>query len=270
MIFLFKYFYINQFRRDTPNIKYLLYQAITTLFSVWVYYMTAKSLTVRADGELNWYGFDYFHFLIIGEAAMLLPHAAMESHSKVVRLLMHVHLKKELLRNSLMMNLKKLWVLSTAQTNTVWLQFLFYVFSAALFQSQIQVQNLVMGMAYVILFIPCFMILGHGFGGLVLMTGRGQGITEQLMFLLQVLAGVYFPIEVFGNWAVNLKLYLPHTFFLNGIRQVMAGEFSSQIWIEALQFQIVFTLVFSPISIFIFHLARSRVKKNSEPQIIFS
>ncbi len=269
MIYLFRLMFLHEVKKNYPNRKFILFQIASTLIVIWVYYMTAKTISIREDLTLEWYGFDYFHFLITGEAALLLPEAAMAAHSRVIRLSMHTKFNWELLRKSWSDSLRQYTVMSMSVLNLAAVELILFIACASFFQSQISIMQLVKGLIYIAASLPCFIILGIAVSSMVLATGRGQGLVTQMMFVLQVLAGVYFPVEIFGELSHILKVLLPHSFLLNGARLILANQGGAQIWIDLLQYQLFFIVGFAPLSLALYYWAQFKVRKDSAPVLVY-
>ncbi len=269
MIHLFRWMLLHELKKNYPSRKFILLQILSTFALVWVYYMTAKTIAVRSDIALNWYGFDYFHFLVSGEIALLLAEAATAAHARVISLSLHTKLNWEILRLHWTKSLGKFTVLSLSTLNVAGLEFLLLAACAAFFQSQISAGPFLIAVIYILLSLPCFIILGIGVGAVVLATGRGKGLLNQVMFLLQVLAGVYFPVEILGGWSSHLKLIIPQAYLVHGARQILSGQADSRIWLDLLIYQACFALIFLPISLYLYHWAQLKVRKNSPPILVY-
>lgn len=263
---LFKLLAVYDLRKNFPNRKLIVYQIISNFFIIWVYYMTSKTIQIRND--LDWYGFDYFHFLITGEIALLIPQTAIESHSIVARLVLHTKSISDLLRQDWKSALIKLNVMAFSITNARWPYVFMMVVAAVIFQSQISFLNFVYSIFYCVLSLPVFLILSLGIGSIVLATGRGEGIVNQIIFIFHILAGAYFPVEIMGKWAKSMTNIIPPTFYLDGIRKILSGHSSLQLWVDLLQYQLVFSLVFAPISIYSFMIARRKLLKDPPPVLV--
>ena len=97
-------------------------------------------------------------------------------------------------------------------------------------------QDVLVQWAYsLILYIPVFFLIGELVSLLVLMTGRGAGIVSQVLFLVSILSGVFFPVEVFPGWLLKLVQYLPTTTIVNQVR----GAYSQGLHIGLLEVAMV-------------------------------
>lgn len=85
------------------------------------------------------------------------------------------------------------------------------------------------GLVVLVLGIAAAAALGLGLAGIMLVTANhGSIISESLAGLLYLLAGVVFPIDVLPSWMQKISLWVPFTYWTEGLRRVLVGTSISQ------------------------------------------
>jgi len=80
-------------------------------------------------------------------------------------------------------------------------------------------------LASLVLGLSCLCIMGLALGGISFLTAKhGQGINEGIAGVFYVLSGVIFPITILPGWAQTISMYLPVTYWMEGMRRGLEPE----------------------------------------------
>lgn len=100
-------------------------------------------------------------------------------------------------------------------------------------------------------------IMGLALGGVTFLTAKhGQGINEGVAGIFYVLSGVIFPITILPDWAQQISMALPVTYWMEGVRRGLEpsiiSQLGSQTGLEGLSdLQLMLALVVSAV-VFLF------------------
>jgi ABC-2 type transport system permease protein len=101
-------------------------------------------------------------------------------------------------------------------------RFLFYlVVGIALFGVDLGHVHVPSAILIFLLTVLCFMGIGIGWAGVVLLIKRGESLMTVGAYLILILAGVLFPVEMLPGWMQKLSLAVPLTHALDGMRRAL-------------------------------------------------
>jgi ABC-2 type transport system permease protein len=186
------------------------------LISVSIFYFISQILGTAVNPYLQRYSTDYFHFALLGIAFypfIGLAEAIHEyQHTGTLEVLF---LSPTPILPALVMS--TLWSYCWAFAES-----LFYLLVAGLFfQAHLDWTNIFSAVLVVLLTIFAHAGLGFINASFVLVTKRTSPLARLLGLVTNLLAGVYYPIEVLPNWLRTCGRLLPATYSLDALRRTM-------------------------------------------------
>ncbi len=115
-----------------------------------------------------------------------------------------------------------------------------------------------------IAFFANLIVMGWSIGllvsGLVLRHGLGaEGLAWFVVFALQPVTGVYYPIEILPAWLQRVAFFLPSSHVFEGMRAVLfAQSFRADLLFNAVALNAVYLIVGTAVFLFYFRVARAR------------
>ncbi|MCB9026643.1 MAG: hypothetical protein H6625_10025 [Bdellovibrionaceae bacterium] len=215
MFKLIRWLFKQEFKNHYTSAWYLVSELASLLLGLFIYKMTSKALSPHLSQDLEWMGLDYFSFVILGEALLMVPLQAFSGGGRII---------KGLIVDGIVENficwpgaLKK--ILTNLVLATLVKDFLYIlvmlIIAKLFFGISISWMSLSVTLVYLLLFIPGFFGLGMLTSAIVLYLGRGQGLLGQISGLLSVMSGVYFPLGLFSDLNLNQFLqFQPFSYFL--------------------------------------------------------
>ena len=235
-------------------------QFLGIFLSVATFYFLSQLFGSAVAPQLEAYGGDYFAFVLIGIAFSGYMGFSLSSFAQSIRqgqvmgtleimLLSPTRLSTILLSSSL-------WsCLLTTLRVVVYLLVGALIFGASLGQA-----NVLAALVVLALSITSFAGIGILSAALVLLLKKGDPVAWIFGGVSSLLAGVYYPISVLPTWLEPLSRFLPLTYALDGMRlAILRGYSLYQIRLDLLVL-LAFTLVLTPLALFIFRQALKRAK----------
>jgi len=220
-----------------------------------VFYFISQTLGSAVTPYLQGYGSDYFHFVLLGVAFYPFIRLSTNSMSEVLRRYQQDGTLE-------MIFLSPTPVLASLPLSTLWnycwvlFEALFYLMAASfLFQAQLKWGNIFWAGLIVLLGIGANAGLGFINAGIVLVTKRTSPLVYLLGLLTNLLAGLYFPIEVLPGWLRIFSYLLPATYSFSALRRTLLQESSLPAVGQDLLALAAFTLVLLPIGLIAFQYA---------------
>lgn len=214
---------MSQLREHYPSKWYFLTALVTALISLWVYKMTSIAIGKNLATGNGWQGLDYFNFIVWGELTLMLPMAALDAVPRAVR---YAHFSGFL--DLLIYRKEKSWkdffqISGSMLARDFFEVLIMFLLAILVFDLAVNLSTISHILTWLILVLPTFFLVGGVFGLFILLTGRGSGISSQVLFLVSVLSGVYFPVTNFPlfvqSYIANL---LPTTLMMNSVRATLA------------------------------------------------
>ena len=153
-------------------------------------------------------------------------------------------------------------ILASLVMSTLWrycwafAESLFYLLVAGIFfQAHLDWANVLLAMLVVLLTIFANAGLGFINASFVLVTKQTSPLARLLGLVTNLLAGVYYPIEVLPNWLQGFSRLLPATYSFDALRRTMLQSVSLVDVRQDLLALAVFTVVLLPIGLVAFHYA---------------
>lgn len=115
-----------------------------------------------------------------------------------------------------------------------------------------------------IAFFTNLIVMGWAIGllvsGLVLRHGLGaEGLAWFVVFALQPITGVYYPLEILPDWLQNVAFFLPSSHVFEGMRAVLFDEvFRTDLLVNAVALNVVYLAVGITVFMLFFRAARIR------------
>ncbi len=191
------------------------------LISVSIFYFISQILGTAISPYLQRYGTDYFHFALLGIAFYTFIGLGTNSMAEAIHEHQHTGALEALF-------LSPTPILATMVMSTLWrycwafAESLFYLLAASLlFQARLEWANLLSAVIVILWSILAYAGLGFINASFVLVTKRPSPLARLLGLVTNLLAGVYYPIEVLPDWLRTLSHLLPATYALDALRRVM-------------------------------------------------
>jgi ABC-2 type transport system permease protein len=225
------------------------------LISVSSFYFMSQILDTAVSPYLQRYGTDYFHFALLGIAFYPFIGLSVNSLAEAIHEYQHTGTLEVLFLSptpsfaSLVMS--TLWRYCWAFAES-----LFYLLVAGLFfQARLDWANIFSAVLVVFLVILANAGLGFINASFVLVTKRTSPLARLLDLVTNLLAGVYYPVEVLPNWLRTFGQLLPATYSLDALRRTMLQSASLIDVRQDLLALAGFTVVLLPIGLVAFHYA---------------
>ena len=225
------------------------------LISVSIFFFISQILGTAISPYLQRYGTDYFHFVLLGIAFYTFIGLSANSMAEVIHEYQHTGALEVLF-------LSPTPFLATMVMSTLWrycwafAESLFYLLAATLlFQARLDWTNILSAMIVVLLSILANAGLGFLNASFVLVTKRPSPLARLLGLVTNLLAGVYYPIEVLPNWLRSFSHLLPATYSFDALRRTMLQSASLTDVGQDLLALGGFTLVLLPIGLVAFRFA---------------
>ena len=215
----FKREYRDQYFSKWVWISSILGSSLSLAF----YWFTSKAFGSRF-ASLDGSEMDYFTFILVGENALLIPLALMNSFTQSIRTVaddgvLDVMLisQRSFFKSILFMGAMNLSFHFLQMTITL-------TFAALIFGLQIHYTAIPSYLVLLAFSLPLYIGLGLINTAFIVLVRRGVNFFVTFSVVLSMLSGTYFPIGVFPSWIQKISLILPYTFFLNLSRELLAGK----------------------------------------------
>lgn len=225
------------------------------VISVSIFYFISEILGTAVSPYLQRYGTDYFHFALLGVAFYPFIGLSANGLAGVIHNYQHKGTLEVLFLSptpflaSLVMS--TLWQYCWAFAET-----LFYLLMAGVFfQADLDWANVCSAVAVILLSIFANAGLGLINASFVLVTKRTSPLARLLGLVTNLLAGVYYPIEVLPRWLRVFSRLLPATYSFDALRCTMLQSASLADVGTDLLALIGFTIVLLPLGLFAFRYA---------------
>ena len=216
----YQLFFIKEFRDLYPVKTSMLTHALGELATILLYWYTAKALAPKLEfsGEM---GGDYFSYIMLGELTLLIPATLLYHYTKAIKEMSRDHITSYLVTQSynktvfLLESVSSVFILRGIQLSLTMITIhLFFNFSFPLNQL------LAFGIAIAVS-LPSFVGLGLVAASIVLRWGRGERVIIMLSNSAYILAGVYFPTDVFPKYlGTLLDIISPFNLLLGVVRKI--------------------------------------------------
>ena len=231
------------------------------------YWYFSKSI-VAAPGLDSEMSEGYFVYILVGELSLLWPGVLLANPSRVVKQLYY----KRALENLIVLKGKAAGLLVKMSLTQVILQslkYIIYLIALLFFSQQINVLYLVSFFIIQLIYVPLFLSLSLLAACIVVMYGRGEKIIQLFVSASYVLAGVYFPTDVFPHsFAVLVDFISPFNALLHGVRQMTASHYNVSIFLRDLGPTLLRGLVLFLVGYAIMEHSFKRVNRRKKPLLI--
>lgn len=198
---------------------------ITIYLTVLIYYYSSKAFVPNQEMNLNFYGADFFTYLLWGDLVLRIPQHLFYSPVRNIKrsiqentfesmLLFTGNLKKVILGLSLM-----------EISREIVSSLIMLIICILFFNFQISLASLVQAILLVFVSFPFFLGIGLLISSIVIWLEKGESLLYYLASVLAILAGVYFPVEVFPKVIQMIGAALsPFFLFLKYHRMILSGQ----------------------------------------------
>lgn len=256
---------ILQLERLNLYPKYWAYlgELFGILMTLVIYHFTAKAFAPNLENRLQFYGMDYFSFVLIGELGMSIP--AYLFSNPAIRL-------KELSSNGALTalmtypwSLRQIlfhWVSAGALVEIARI-FTNILLAFLIFDFVLPIHGYLYSAFFILYSAVAFIGLGFLGAAIGLFLGRGGGVLNYISTLSLFLAGAYFPIEVFPSYVKDIGTYIsPFNPLMLLIRQSFSAVSFDIPSILALTFWNILGLALGVISL---QLAETQMRRKGNP-----
>ena len=225
------------------------------LISVSIFYFISQILGAAVSPYLERYGSDYFHFALLGIAFYPFIRLSANSLADAVHEYQHTGTLEVLF-------LSPTPIFASLIMSTLWrycwafVESLFYLLVAGLFfHAHLDWSNVLSAVLIVLLTLLANAGLGFINASFVLVTKRTSPLARLLELVTNLLAGVYYPVEVLPEWLRAFSRLLPATYSFDALRRTMLQSASLADVGRDLLALAVFTLALLPIGVVTFRYA---------------
>jgi ABC-2 type transport system permease protein len=235
-------------------------QFIGILFSASTFYFLSKLLGSIIAPQLEQYGGNYFAFVLIGVAFSGYMGFSLSSFASQIREGQVTGTLELMLvgptRLSTILLSSSLWDCIMVTINVV----VYLMVGVLVFNTSLGNANILTALIVLVLSISSFAGIGILSAAFILLWKKGDPITWVFGSVSSLLAGVYYPISVLPDWLTPLSKLFPLTYALDAMRLAMLRGYSlSQIRTDVFV-MLGFTVIFTPLALFIFQKALNRAK----------
>lgn len=254
---------------DSASYKsYFLSQFLNSFAHLLIFFFIAQLVGEKTEGYLHLYGGEYFPFVLVGIIFSTYEAAALSSLAKAVsKELTHGTLEAVLMTPVSPARL----FLTVAFGDMVMASLraiLFLTVAAVLFGVHIASMNIVATL--VMILATTAALLGFGFisSGFLVAFKKGDPISLILNGASKLLAGVYFPVQIFPAGIQKISDWLPMTYALEGLRKAILQGKSIVDLTPEISFLFLVAAVMIPTGVLFFNQMVLYAKK--EGSLIFS
>ena len=218
------------FRLDLKNTYFrsyfFLYEILSVYLTVLVYFYSSKAFVPDLNLKMDFYQGNFFYYLFWGDFLLRIPQSLFSHPARNLRLAIQDNTFDSMV---LMSGSPKLILFSLATMSFLReiISMGLLLFCAALF-FELKFDFLYLAQAVLIFFafLPFFLGVGFILAGVVLFFERGETALASLSTIMAIMAGMYFPIEVFPGFIQRLcNLFSPYGYFLRSSRLALSGRF---------------------------------------------
>jgi hypothetical protein len=214
------YFILRDWRERYPSALSVAGELVGLALSLSIYWFTARAFSGRADFA----GQDYFSFVVLGEASLVLPLAWVAGLPRTAREAQSEGVLEALLGlpRSAVRTLLILGLPAVAREAARALALLLGAWALGLRLGAPQLGGWVL---LQLVAIPAFAALGIAATAWFLKFGRGEGLIAFSCSIAVILAGAYFPTELFAPaFRDAISAISPFNTLLEGARRALAQE----------------------------------------------
>ncbi len=236
------------------------FQFLGIFFSVATFYFLARLFGGIVAPQLEAYGGNYFAFVLIGVAFSGYMGFSLSSFAASIR-------------EGQVMGTLEIMLLSPTPLSTILLSsslwsclmttfrvMVYLLVGAVIFGASFGEANVLTALVVLALSITSFSGIGILSAAMVLLLKKGDPVAWVFGGVSGLLAGVYYPVSVLPDWLEPVSRVLPLTYALDGMRLAMLKGYSLyEIRLDLLVL-LAFTLVLTPLALFVFRQALRRAK----------
>lgn len=210
--------FLERYRKRTA----FVIEAAAVLLGLTIYWYTAKAFAPAFSGNLGAYG-NYFHFVLVGELALLVPISLLEGVARAVR--------KSQAEGTLELFLSGHRpvahipiLLSLAVVPRDFSRVLLSLgLAAVVFGFRLPVAALFLLPLLQLLALPLFLAIGMLAASVLVLLGKGEHIVTYLGAAIMAFSGAYFPLEVLPEkFVMIVAQYSPYALFLRLHRDLLS------------------------------------------------
>ncbi|MCI0396887.1 MAG: ABC transporter permease, partial [Chloroflexi bacterium] len=253
-------FFARDFYTEVSYRVAFLINFLSIFFSVFTFFFVSKLIGDRADPFLAEYGGNYFSFVLVGIAFSAYFGLGLSGFARALRDAQTTGTLEALLMTPTPVSVV---VVGSALWNYAFtsLRVLAYLFMGALFLGfRLGRANYLAALASLLLSVTLFASIGIIAASVIMVIKRGEPITGLFAGLANLLAGVYYPVEILPDWLQAVAKVIPVTYALRAMRlSLLVGASWTEIGRELLILA-AFTIVLFPISLVAFRAAVERAR----------
>ncbi len=204
---------------------FIIVELISLFLTILIYHYTAKAFVPKAGSGLNFFGEDFFSFLFWGDLVLRIPQSFFFSPVNNLKQAiaestfepMILHTRSEQL---IFLSLSVMQIFRELITVIVMI-----AIAVIFFDLHIPPAGLLKMVLLTLAFTPVYVSIGIMMAALIFRLEKGEGILYLFSNCLAILAGMYFPVEVFPEFIQKIGLYLsPYSYFLRTAREYFSGK----------------------------------------------
>jgi ABC-2 type transport system permease protein len=253
------------FKRDLSlNLSYRTFFFLSSFgifFSVASTYFMSKLFGNAVVSQLTQYGGNYFAFALIGVAFYGYLTVSLTNYAQSIR-------DGQIMGTLEIMLLSPTRLSSILLSSSLWSYFfttlnvaVYLLAGSLIFGFNMSNVNVLTALVVLLLSVTSFSGIGILSAAAVLVVKKGDPVATFYGGVSSLLAGVYYPISVLPGPLVVVSKLIPLTYALDAMRLAMLKGYSLfQVRYDLLVL-LGFTLILTPIALFIFRMALKRAKK---------
>lgn len=245
----------RDFRTQSSYRLNFIFQMTGMLVSISIFYFISQILGTAVSPYLERYNTDYFHFALMGLAFYPLIGISTNSLSEVINEYQQTGTLEVLFLSP--SAISSLLIMSTLW-NYCWAfgeMFFFLAAGSLIFQANLNWPNIFAAIFIIILTIFANAGLALINAGFVLVTKRPSPLARLLRHLTNLLAGLYYPIEILPDWLRFFSYLMPATYTFEALRLTMLQQTSFLEIGPQILALVIFTIILLPLGLFAFRYA---------------
>jgi ABC-type polysaccharide/polyol phosphate export permease len=204
---------------------FIVVELISLFLTILIYHFTAKAFVPKEGTGLNFFGEDFFSFLFWGDLVLRIPQNFFFSPVNNLKQSIAENTFEPLILHAgseqlIFLGLAVMQIFRELITVVVMI-----VIAVVFFDLHLPSASLLKVVLLTLAFTPVYVSIGIVMAALIFRAEKGEGILYLFSNGLAILAGMYFPVEVFPEFLQKIGLYLsPYSFFLRTAREYLNGK----------------------------------------------
>ena len=238
-----------------PSWVALIGELLGIILSVTIYYYTAMAFSPIMKGDLNFYGTDYFSYVLIGEMGLMIPAYLFANPSSRLKNFISEKKLSSLLSYPIDLHELLTYWINAGILLEVLRVLLHFLIAILFFKLNLDIKGFILMFLIIVISYPIFLGLGLIGAAIIMFFGRGDSILNYITTISLFLAGAYFPTEVFPPIIQKIGHYISP---FNSVLIAMRKAFNNELFLNDFYPLIIWILIAYPIGIYLLKYAQNK------------